>query len=116
ELHPRVLRMIQEHHENYDGSGFPAGLRGGEIDETSQIVHFANLFDRLCTGKQTGKDLSPAEAFDYIQELTGDPNAVQELKPELVQRVFQFMLNEQEQAGELKAKAEAKARNAALKI
>jgi HD-GYP domain-containing protein (c-di-GMP phosphodiesterase class II) len=116
ELHPRVLRMIREHHENYDGSGFPARLRGGEIDETSQIVHFANLFDRLCTGKQTGSELSPAEAFDYINEISGDPKAVQELNPELVQRVFQFMLNEQEEAKVMQEKAVAKARSVAEEI
>lgn len=116
QLHPRVLRMIQEHHENYDGSGFPAGLRGNEIDETSQLLHFANLFDRLCTGKQTGSELSPAEAFDYIHELSANPKAVQELQPELVQRVFQFMLSEQEAAAEMREKASEKARDASVKV
>jgi putative nucleotidyltransferase with HDIG domain len=93
-FHPRVLRMVAEHHENYDGSGFPKGLKGMEIDETSQLLHMANLFDRICTGKQTGKELSPAESFDYIYDLAQTEGAVQEIRPELVERVFQFMRTE----------------------
>ena len=115
ELHPRVYRMVTEHHENYDGSGFPKGLRGGEIDEGSQVVHMANLFDRLCSGKQTGTALSPAEAFDYIYETSSNPNAVQELRPELVQRVFQFMLNEQN-ASEVEREAGARVKDISSKI
>lgn len=105
EFHPRVFRLIKEHHENYDGSGFPAGLKGVQIDELSQLLHLANLFDRLCTGKQMEKDLSPAEAFDYIYETSQKPDSVQEVQPELVERVFQFMLEEKGAAEELQNQA-----------
>lgn len=105
EFHPRVLRMVSEHHENYDGSGFPKGKKGMEIDETSQLVHLANLFDRLCTGKQTGTDLAPSEAFDYIYDLAQTEGAVQEVQPELVERVFQFMSTEKTAAMESEAQA-----------
>lgn len=105
EFHPRVFRFIKEHHENYDGSGFPEQLKGVQIDELSQLLHLANLFDRLCTGKHTEKDLSPAEAFDYIYETSQKPEAVQEVQPELVERVFQFMLTEKGAAEELQNEA-----------
>ncbi len=110
EFHPRVYRMITEHHENYDGTGFPKGLKGPEIDEPSAILHLANLFDRLCSGKQTGQDLSPAEAFDVIHEMANDPGAKQEVQPELVHRIFQFMLAEKSAADAMKKEAEAKVR------
>ncbi|NUM88219.1 MAG: HD domain-containing protein [Bdellovibrionales bacterium] len=110
---PRVFRMIKEHHENYDGSGFPEGLKGAQIDELSQLIHMANLFDRLCTGKQTAQDLSPAEAFDYIYAAARDPKAVHEIQPELVERVFQFMLTEKEAADKLRAEAEGRMNEAA---
>ncbi len=112
DFHPRVFRMISEHHENYDGSGFPKGIRGNAIDETSGILHLANLFDRLCTGKQTDTELSPAEAFDYIHEISGDPARPQEVQPELVQRVLQFILDEKNAADTLQGEAEAHTRNA----
>ena len=110
EFHPRVFRMITEHHEAYDGSGFPKGLRGAEIDETSGIIHLANLFDRLCTGKETGTDLSPAEAFDHIYDTNGAGAPKLQVQPELVARVFQFMLTEKSAADEVLAQAEQRAR------
>jgi len=116
EFHPRVYRMILEHHENYDGSGFPKKLKGSAIDETSGVLHLANLFDRLCSGKQTGEDLSPAEAFDYIHEQSTDPAAKQEVQPELVQRIFQFMLTEKTSADAMKTEAEAMARKASKSV
>ena len=87
----------------YDGQGFPKQLKGSEIDETSGLLHLANLFDRLCTGKQTGTELSPAEAFDLIYESIGDPKAPKYVQPELATRVFQFMLSEKAAAEDLSA-------------
>lgn len=116
EFSARVFRMIAEHHENYDGSGFPGGLRGAEIDEGSQVVHMANVFDRICNGKQTGKETSPAEAFDYIYATSTNPDAVQELQPELVQRVFQFMLQEESAVGDMRQEAAAKVESISAKI
>lgn len=113
EFHPRVFRMITEHHENYDGSGFPKGLKGAQIDENSHLLHLANLFDRLCTGKQTGQEMSPAEAFDWIYENVQDPSKPQEVQPEIVQRVFQFMMTEKQSADAMKKDAEDRARKAA---
>ena len=112
EFNPRVYRMVKEHHENYDGSGFPEHTRGAQIDEMSQIMHMANLFDRLCVGKQTGTDMSPADAFNYIDEVSTNPKATQEIQPELVRRIFQFMITEKAAADEFKALGEEKARSA----
>lgn len=113
EFHPRVLRMIKEHHENYDGSGFPEKLMGQQIDELSQILHLANLFDRLCTGKQTGSELSPKDSFDHIYEAAHNSDGVQEVQPELVERIFQFMLREKDSADRNKEAAAARMNEAA---
>ncbi|MCO5143305.1 MAG: HD domain-containing protein [Oligoflexia bacterium] len=116
EFHPRVFRMIAEHHENYDGSGFPKSLKGTAIDESSALLHLANLFDRLCTGKQTGTDLSPKDAFDYIYDLVQDADAVQEVNPELVQRIFQFMLTEKDAADQMKEQAAERVKSASKNV
>lgn len=110
DFHPRVYRMIEQHHERYDGKGFPHALKGAEVEETSGIIHLANLFDRLCTGKQTGTELSPAEAFDSIYEGNSEEGMTPAVQPELVARVFQFMLTEKSAAAEIKADAEIRAR------
>lgn len=39
--------IAQQHHEKYDGSGYPSGLKGEEIDITARIVALADVFDAL---------------------------------------------------------------------
>ncbi len=40
--------VIAQHHELRDGSGYPEGLKGDEIDELAQVIIVANAFDNLC--------------------------------------------------------------------
>jgi putative nucleotidyltransferase with HDIG domain len=40
----RVRTIIAQHHENYDGSGFPAGLTGKQISLEAQILSIANVY------------------------------------------------------------------------
>lgn len=113
-----IFTMIRQHHENYDGSGFPEHLNGAKIFEGSQIVHLANWFDRLSSGKINGPPMSPAECIDKIFEVTLDPKTVKEVQPELIQRVFQFMLEQKEAAENLHFEAAQRAeavKNASLK-
>jgi len=42
-------RIILEHHENFDGSGYPRGVKTEQISMLSQIVAFADVFDALTT-------------------------------------------------------------------
>ncbi|MBJ3914239.1 HD domain-containing protein, partial [Salmonella enterica subsp. enterica serovar Agona] len=49
EAFPEVARIvIAQHHELRDGSGYPKGLKGDEINEFAQIIAVANAFDNLC--------------------------------------------------------------------
>lgn len=105
-----VYNMISEHHENYDGSGFPEQKRGFEIAETSELVHLSNWFDRIASGKINGEPLSPAESLDKIFQITTDKHSVKEVRPELVQRIFEFMLEEKEAAENLFNEAESRAK------
>jgi HD-GYP domain-containing protein (c-di-GMP phosphodiesterase class II) len=86
--------MIQEHHENWDGSGFPEQRQGGSIAESSQILHLANMFDRLCTGRIDGREMSPEKAFERILHIANNPSAVQEVDPALVKKIFSFLMKD----------------------
>lgn len=44
---PLVSRIVQEHHERLDGSGYPMGLRGSEICEEAQLVMLADIADAM---------------------------------------------------------------------
>lgn len=53
-INPRTAKAIMHHHENYNGSGYPHGLVGEEIDLLSQIVAIVDLTDMVINyGKQT---------------------------------------------------------------
>ena len=44
----RALKLIEQHHEFYDGSGHPLGLKGDELDPLSHILSVVNNYDSLC--------------------------------------------------------------------
>jgi HD-GYP domain-containing protein (c-di-GMP phosphodiesterase class II) len=46
-----IEAMIRHHHENWDGTGYPHGLRGEEIPLGSRIILIADAFDAMTTGR-----------------------------------------------------------------
>jgi putative two-component system response regulator len=67
------------HHEKWDGSGYPKGLRGSRIPLAGRIVAISDVFDAL-TSKRPYKDAYPIEeSFEIIKENRGthfDPDIV----------------------------------------
>jgi len=55
-----------QHHERYDGSGYPRGLKGGEIHEYAQIVAIADVYDALTSPRSYRNRYSPSEAIEYL--------------------------------------------------
>lgn len=67
------------HHEKWDGSGYPAGLRGEEIPLAARIVALADVFDALTSVRPYKRAWSVDEAMAYIQSQAGkhfDPHLV----------------------------------------
>ena len=72
--------IAYEHHEKYNGEGYPRGLKGEEIHIFGRIVAIADVFDAL-THKRIYKDAwSIDEAVTYIKERSG-----KQFDPELVE-------------------------------
>lgn len=78
-----VMRQIYEgvmyHHEKYDGTGYPCGLRGKEIPLVARIIAIADAFDAMTSDRPYRKDKSPREALEEIQRCAGkhfDPQLV----------------------------------------
>lgn len=69
----RVMKMITQHHERADGSGYPFGLKGEEIDVYAKICAFADEFDELTSMRFGHKTSSPLEAMKRIAGLDGNP-------------------------------------------
>lgn len=82
--HPSELmemaRVIAEsHHEKWDGSGYPHGLRGEDIPLVGRIVALADVFDALTSERPYKKAWSMEDALQYIEDNRGkhfDPTLV----------------------------------------
>lgn len=81
-VHPLITNIVLQHHERVNGSGFPFGLKGDEIQREAMIVGVADLFERLTSPMPDGKKLSTFEAIKYILSHTKeffDPKIVEAL-------------------------------------
>ena len=68
------------HHEKWDGSGYPRGMKGENIPLTGRIVALADVFDALTTKRCYKPAFSLEESMKIIKEGTGrhfDPQVVQ---------------------------------------
>jgi HD-GYP domain-containing protein (c-di-GMP phosphodiesterase class II) len=59
------------HHENFDGSGYPAGLKGTEIPIVSRIVSVIDAYDAMVTNRCYRKGLPHLEAIRRLVESSG---------------------------------------------
>ena len=84
------------HHEKYDGSGYPCGLKGEEIPIEGRITAICDVFDALVSSKRPYKRAwSNEEAFAYIREQSGihfDPVLVEHFI-ELAPCIIKFQKN-----------------------
>ena len=66
-----VIDMVRSHHERWDGTGYPDGLRGEEISLGGRILGAAEVFDALSTSRPYQEKLSPEQAVARLRELAG---------------------------------------------
>jgi putative nucleotidyltransferase with HDIG domain len=78
------------HHEKWDGTGYPRGLKGEEIPLPARIFAVVDVFDALTSDRPYRKAWSREKALRYIQEQSG-----RHFYPEAV-KVFSEMIKEQE--------------------
>jgi len=66
-----VVRMALEHHENFDGSGYPQGLKGKNISLYSRILAVADNFDALSSDRPYRRALKRGEVIHLIKIQSG---------------------------------------------
>ena len=65
-LNKRIATIASQHHEKWDGTGYPLGLRGYQIDKFSRIVTIADIYDALTADRVYRKRELPHCAADYL--------------------------------------------------
>jgi HD-GYP domain-containing protein (c-di-GMP phosphodiesterase class II) len=87
----RVKDWIEQHHEKFDGSGYPKQLPAPKITIPAQLLGIAELLDSIATGQLDGKTRTYREALEKIQELERSRNTPQYLNPEVLSAVFRWI-------------------------
>ncbi len=80
ELLKVARRIALYHHEKYDGTGYPEGLKGEDIPVEARIVAVADVFDALVSKRPYKEPWLPEEALKFIVSQKGkhfDPAVVQ---------------------------------------
>ncbi len=66
-----IVPIVRHHHENYDGSGYPDGLKGEDIPLGARIVGLGDVFDALVSHRIYRPALNFQEAREVIEKRSG---------------------------------------------
>ncbi len=75
----QALEIPYSHHEKWDGSGYPLGLKGEQIPFAARIFAIVDVYDALTSNRPYRPAMSEADVIRYIQEQSGlhfDPQVV----------------------------------------
>jgi HD superfamily phosphohydrolase YqeK len=73
------LPVVEYHHENHDGSGYPYGMRGKDIPLCARIVHVADAYDAMTSHRTYRKAMPHERAVRILRDCAGsqfDPEVV----------------------------------------
>ena len=66
-----VVPIVRHHHENWDGTGYPDGIRGSDIPIGARILSVVDCFDALTSDRPYRPRLSDADAIAILQQRRG---------------------------------------------
>jgi putative two-component system response regulator len=82
-----ISQIIRHHHERWDGSGYPDGLKGSEIPWLAQVFQILDIYNALTSERPYKQALSKAKALDILAEEA----AKGWRNPQLVQQFADFI-------------------------
>lgn len=74
-----IAPLVLHHHERYNGSGYPHGIKGAEIPLGARILAVCDVFETMITGRPHLKKMSLPDALDGLKEGAGtlfDPHVI----------------------------------------
>jgi len=67
-IEPRVISVVKNHCERLNGTGFPAGLKGGKIPVSARIAGMVSFYDEITHSRGGNRPLSPSRAVSRLYE------------------------------------------------
>lgn len=62
------LQVVAQHHERYDGTGYPAGLKGNQISQYGQMAAIVDVYDAITSDRSYHAAMEPVEAIRKLRE------------------------------------------------
>ncbi len=84
----RERDIIRHHHEKLDGSGYPDGIRGDDLDILTRILTVADSFDAMTSRRNYRRNLTTVEAVRELRQCAGS-----QFDPELVEYFAKIVLS-----------------------
>lgn len=79
-----IAEAILHHHERWDGTGYPLGIKGEDIPLISRIVAIADTYDVMINGRPYQKAVSQETVYEEIRRCAGS-----QFDPEIVNRILE---------------------------
>ena len=111
-LPQETLEVVRYHHESWDGSGYPVGLKGEDIPLLARVFAVVDTFDALYSPRPYKRAWKPSEIIEELKQLRG-----RKLDPKLVDIFIQHITSPSGvQAVEKAAPVRAQARREGLRV
>lgn len=92
-----VISYVRSHHERWDGTGYPDGLRGEDIPVGARVIGAAEVYDALTTSRPYQEKMTPEQAVGRMADLSGtvlDPKVYDALAAVVARRQTLVFLDE----------------------
>ncbi len=98
---PDLSAGARSHHEKYNGTGYPDGLKGKEIPETARIICVADCYDAMTSTRTYSRPKAQADVRQEIERCSGsqfDPE-IAAVMLQMIDEDTRYVMNEQGNAG-----------------
>ncbi len=85
-VYSSTREIVHQHHENWNGSGYPRGLKENEIYELAMVTHICDVYDALISKRSYKDAFKIKTAIDIVQE--GDGTM---FSPDLMKSFFKYV-------------------------
>lgn len=71
DVNPAIRVIAEQHHEKLDGTGYPLGLKNGQLNELARMAAIVDIFSALTDQRSYKPAYSAASSFDIIEKMGG---------------------------------------------
>lgn len=80
DFNPLVAKSVLEHHERYDGKGYPDGKAKQDLTKYARIISVADVYDAMTSKRPYRKAIAPSDTMEFLMSESGaafDPQIIE---------------------------------------